>query len=148
MVINNCLYSTTSENFSGFWVWCVLTKPSLDWCRLLVDHLWNINEISWIQIFVSGSFICSTLGKLYIIGTDQNNTGKLEVFYTGNFQPTLILDQIRLATQEEIIAMKIDVVQRGGRKKDFWDLHAHSSNPFPSLKCSSSTKRGIHIRTI
>jgi hypothetical protein len=28
-----------------------------------------------------------------------------------------------MATIEEIIAMKIDVVQRGGRKKDFWDLH-------------------------
>lgn len=24
---------------------------------------------------------------------------------------------------EEIIAMKIDIVQRGARKKDFWDLH-------------------------
>jgi hypothetical protein len=28
-----------------------------------------------------------------------------------------------MATIEEIIAMKIDIVQRGGRKKDFWDLH-------------------------
>ncbi|UZJ63260.1 nucleotidyl transferase AbiEii/AbiGii toxin family protein [Sphingobacterium sp. KU25419] len=29
-----------------------------------------------------------------------------------------------MATVEEIIAMKIDVVQRTGRKKDFWDIHA------------------------
>jgi hypothetical protein len=28
-----------------------------------------------------------------------------------------------MATVEEIIAMKVDIVQRGGRKKDFWDLH-------------------------
>lgn len=28
-----------------------------------------------------------------------------------------------MATIEEIIAMKLDVVQRSGRKKDFWDLH-------------------------
>jgi predicted nucleotidyltransferase component of viral defense system len=28
-----------------------------------------------------------------------------------------------MASVEEIIAMKIDVIQRGGRKKDFWDLH-------------------------
>jgi predicted nucleotidyltransferase component of viral defense system len=28
-----------------------------------------------------------------------------------------------MATVEEIIAMKLDVMQRGGRKKDFWDLH-------------------------
>jgi hypothetical protein len=28
-----------------------------------------------------------------------------------------------MATVEEIIAMKVDIVQRGGRKKDFWHLH-------------------------
>ncbi|WP_240723510.1 nucleotidyl transferase AbiEii/AbiGii toxin family protein [Flavobacterium sp. GT3P67] len=28
-----------------------------------------------------------------------------------------------MATVEEIIAMKVDVVSRDGRKKDFWDLH-------------------------
>jgi hypothetical protein len=28
-----------------------------------------------------------------------------------------------MASIEEIIAMKLDVVLRGGRKKDFWDLH-------------------------
>src|SRR5690606_17255186 len=38
-------------------------------------------------------------------------------------QPALVIDDIRLATIEEIIAMKVDVVQRIGRKKDFWDLH-------------------------
>ncbi|MDN3582002.1 nucleotidyl transferase AbiEii/AbiGii toxin family protein [Mucilaginibacter flavus] len=30
---------------------------------------------------------------------------------------------VRMATIEEIIAMKVDTIQRGGRKKDFWDLH-------------------------
>jgi len=28
-----------------------------------------------------------------------------------------------MASVDEITAMKVDVVQRGGRKKDFWDLH-------------------------
>jgi hypothetical protein len=28
-----------------------------------------------------------------------------------------------MATANEIIAMKLDVILRGGRKKDFWDLH-------------------------
>jgi hypothetical protein len=28
-----------------------------------------------------------------------------------------------MATTNEIIAMKLDVILRGGRKKDFWDLH-------------------------
>jgi len=27
-----------------------------------------------------------------------------------------------MATMEEIAAMKLDVISRGGRKKDFWDL--------------------------
>ena len=34
-----------------------------------------------------------------------------------------MIDAIRLGSVEEIIAMKLDVIQRGGRKKDFWDLH-------------------------
>ncbi|WP_312079364.1 nucleotidyl transferase AbiEii/AbiGii toxin family protein [Chryseobacterium sp.] len=64
------------------------------------------------------------MGKSYIIGEDKNNTVKLDLYYTDNFiRPALIVDDIRLATVEEIIAMKIDVIQRGGRKKDFWDLH-------------------------
>lgn len=28
-----------------------------------------------------------------------------------------------MATTEEIIAMKIEVISGGGRKKDFWDIH-------------------------
>ena len=32
-------------------------------------------------------------------------------------------ENIRMASENEIIAMKLDVVLRGGRKKDFWDLH-------------------------
>lgn len=64
------------------------------------------------------------MGKSYSVGTDKDNMVKLDVFYTDTFiQSPLIVDKIRMATTEEIIAMKIDVVQRIGRKKDFWDLH-------------------------
>ena len=35
----------------------------------------------------------------------------------------LVKDNIRMASTNEITAMKIDVISRGGRKKDFWDLH-------------------------
>ena len=64
------------------------------------------------------------MGKSYLVGTDKDNTVKLDIYYTDTFiRPALTVDAIRLATIEEIIAMKIDVVQRGGRKKDFWDLH-------------------------
>ena len=74
-----------------------------------IDHLSNI---------IPG------MGKSYLIGEDKDNTLKLDIFYTDKFiQPIYLEDNIRMATIEEIIAMKLDVVQRGGRKKDFWDLH-------------------------
>ena len=64
------------------------------------------------------------MGKAYFIGENKNDTIKLDVFYTDPFiQPFIEVDSIRMATIEEIIAMKVDVIQRVGRKKDFWDLH-------------------------
>ena len=74
-----------------------------------IDHLSNI---------IPG------MGKSYLIGEDKDNTLKLDIFYTDKFiQPIYLEDTIPMATIEEIIAMKLDVVQRVGRKKDFWDLH-------------------------
>ena len=74
-----------------------------------IDHLSNI---------IPG------MGKSYLIGEDKDNALKLDIFYTDKFiQPIYLEDTIPMATIEEIIAMKLDVVQRGGRKKDFWDLH-------------------------
>lgn len=64
------------------------------------------------------------MGKSYFIGDNKQNTVKLDVYYTDYYiQPPIEVDGVRMATIEEIIAIKIDVVQRGGRKKDFWDLH-------------------------
>ncbi|WP_421812657.1 nucleotidyl transferase AbiEii/AbiGii toxin family protein [Flagellimonas sp.] len=64
------------------------------------------------------------MGKSYLIGMDRNHAIKLDVFYTDTFiAPVKIEDGIRMATIEEIIAMKLDIIQREGRKKDFWDLH-------------------------
>lgn len=64
------------------------------------------------------------MGKSYYIGQDERNAIKLDLYYTDPFiDEEIVIDNIRLATIEEIIAMKIDVVQRTGRKKDFWDLH-------------------------
>jgi hypothetical protein len=64
------------------------------------------------------------MGVSYLAGAVENNTVKLDLFYTDNFiQPLLQIDLYRLATVEEIIAMKIDIVQRKARKKDFWDVH-------------------------
>lgn len=64
------------------------------------------------------------LGCSYYIGDSADSCVKLDLFYTDSFiHPSLQLDGIRLASIEEIAAMKLDVVSRGGRKKDFWDIH-------------------------
>lgn len=74
-----------------------------------VDYLSNINP---------------AIGKSYTLGKNSDIAVKLDVFYTDSFiRECVIEDEIRLTAIEDIIAMKLDVIQRGGRKKDFWDLH-------------------------
>ena len=64
------------------------------------------------------------MGVSYVIGKSQEDLVKLDLYYTDTFiQPALEIGPYRLATIEEIIAMKINIVQRKARKKDFWDLH-------------------------
>ena len=64
------------------------------------------------------------MGKAYYVGESKDDCIKLDLFYTDEFiQDIQLIENIRLATVEEIIAMKINVISRGGRKKDFWDLH-------------------------
>lgn len=63
-------------------------------------------------------------GKSYFIGNTEDDAIKLDLFYTDPFIDEIVeVDNIRLASVEEIIAMKLDVVLRTGRKKDFWDIH-------------------------
>ena len=64
------------------------------------------------------------MGASYIIGNSAFDSIKLDLFYTDPFiRPVKTIDNIRIASIEDIIAMKLDVVGRNGRKKDFWDLH-------------------------
>ena len=65
------------------------------------------------------------MGKSYLIETDSESVVKLDVYYSMDpfFQQAVEIEGIRMATIDEIIAMKVDIIQRGGRKKDFWDLH-------------------------
>ena len=93
----------------------------------------NYGEIDFDQIdyylrqkfnYVSTTSLPPAFGKAYFLGEDNQHTIKLDVFYTDPFIQTYCeIDKIRMASIEEIIAMKMDVIQRGGRKKDFWDLH-------------------------
>jgi hypothetical protein len=64
-------------------------------------------------------------GTSYYIRESKEKSVKLDLYYTDNYlQDFVMIDEIRLATVEEIIAMIMDVISRGGRKKDFWDIHA------------------------
>jgi hypothetical protein len=63
------------------------------------------------------------MGMSYLVGHTKEDTVKIDLFYTAPFiQSVLQVGPYRLATVEEIIAMKIEIVQRKARKKDFWDL--------------------------
>lgn len=75
--------------------------------------------------FEKSSFGLIGFGTSYFIGENAENAIKLDLYYTDPFvfNPIVTKENIRLASIDEIIAMKLDVVLRGGRKKDFWDLH-------------------------
>lgn len=100
---------------------------------LFTDTPYGSIDFDSIEIFLKKSFSYFDgtfggnpgMGKSYMIGSEKNNAVKLDIYYSMDpfFQNLLIKDAIRMATVEEIIAMKVDIVQRGGRKKDFWDLH-------------------------
>lgn len=51
------------------------------------------------------------IGKSYFVGNSKDDCVKLDLFYTDKFiQEIMLIDDIRLVTVEEIIAMKIDVI--------------------------------------
>lgn len=63
------------------------------------------------------------MGKSYYVGRSPEESVKLDLYYTDPFiEDVQEFDGIRLASKSEITAMKLDVVQRTGRKKDFWDI--------------------------
>ncbi len=74
-------------------------------------------------------------GASYVVGKNRNESVKVDLFYTDAFiRPAVFNDSIRMAFPEEIAAMKLDVVSRKGRKKDFWDLHElHSYYSFTQM---------------
>lgn len=82
------------------------------------------------------------MGVSYLVGNNQDDTAKLDLFYTDSFiQPALEIGTYRLATIEEIIAMKIDIVQRKARQKDFWDLHELLISHTPSQMIALHAQR-------
>jgi predicted nucleotidyltransferase len=99
---------------------------------LFTDAVFDSIDFGVIDNFLRGSFTYVSepqvgvigMGQSYLIGESEDETVKLDLYYTDAFiQPEHLVAPFRLATIEEIIAMKIDIVQRVARKKDFWDLH-------------------------
>ena len=65
-----------------------------------------------------------SFGVSYLVGNSKEDCVKLDLFYTDPFiRPMELQGNIRIASIDDIVAMKMDVLPRGGRKKDFWDLH-------------------------
>jgi len=65
-----------------------------------------------------------SFGKSYYIGNNENEAVKLDLFYTDAFiRPIVEKNFVRMASIEEIAAMKMEVIANSGRKKDFWDIH-------------------------
>ena len=63
-------------------------------------------------------------GKNYYIGNSKEEPVKVDLFYTDAFiRPIFDTDVVRMASIEEISAMKLEVIGNNGRKKDFWDIH-------------------------
>ncbi|MDQ8051544.1 MAG: nucleotidyl transferase AbiEii/AbiGii toxin family protein [Pedobacter sp.] len=63
-------------------------------------------------------------GRSYAVGGSKTDNVKLDINYTDTFiQQPLVIDGVRLATIDEIVAMKMEIMQDAGRKKDFWDIH-------------------------
>jgi len=64
------------------------------------------------------------LGKSYHIGNSEEKSVKLDLYYTDLFiRPIVKKDDLRMASIEEIAAMKMEIIGNKGRKKDFWDIH-------------------------
>lgn len=58
------------------------------------------------------------------MGESEDENIKVDLYYHDEIiDPCDIIDNIRIASLDDVVAMKIDVISRGGRKKDFWDLH-------------------------
>ena len=73
---------------------------------------------------ISRSLENVAFGTNFVVGNSITDCVKIDLYYTDDFiEKPIIIEDIRMATANEIIAMKLDVVLRGGRKKDFWDLH-------------------------
>lgn len=63
-------------------------------------------------------------GRSYYIGESSDENIKIDLYYHEEIiNPCDIIENIRIANLDDVVSMKVDVISRKGRKKDFWDLH-------------------------
>jgi predicted nucleotidyltransferase component of viral defense system len=99
---------------------------------LFTDALYGSVDFEQIEDWLRQSFTYyhqpftreTGMGSSYFIGNSKEENIKLDLYYTDNWvRPETALENIRMADVEDILAMKTDIIQRIGRKKDFWDLY-------------------------
>ena len=75
------------------------------------------------------------LGSSYYSGSPNDELVKVDIYYTDSFiRAATVLEGIRMASLEDIIAMKLEIMGRSGRKKDFWDIHeTHQKFSIPEM---------------
>jgi len=79
------------------------------------------SSFKYVEMGIGGN---NSMGKSYYIGDSAENLVKVDMFYTDKFVfPIKKHKNIRIASLEEVAAMKLEVVGQNGRKKDFYDLH-------------------------
>ena len=72
----------------------------------------------------TGSSNIVGFGRSYFVGQSKDENVKLDLYYKDEIIDSCdIVDNIRIASLNDVVAMKVDVISRIGRKKDFWDLH-------------------------
>ncbi|WP_212001581.1 nucleotidyl transferase AbiEii/AbiGii toxin family protein [Chitinophaga sp. HK235] len=88
---------------------------------LFTDSEYASVDFAGIDTYLRNSFSYITdpvtdiigMGKSYFVGKSEQEAVKLDLYYTDSFiQPVKMVDHIRMATIDEIVAMKMEVVQR------------------------------------
>ena len=64
-------------------------------------------------------------GRTYYVGFSEDDCIKLDLMYADEpfFEQYENRHGIRMATMDQIAAMKMEAINHGGRKKDWWDIH-------------------------
>lgn len=97
--------------------------------EIAFEHILEVIKMHFPFVEETGAFLgpgklVNNQGLYLFIGEDEETGIKTDILYWDApfLYPPLEIEGIRIATIEDIAAMKLDTISRGGRKKDFWDL--------------------------